>query len=210
MLTGIYKPTYGEIYVDGKPFSQYGTDIQGGFGICSQFDYFWPHFSPRQMFMVIGLFRGFDRDTVTSECERLLKVFSLYKHIDGDTKTFSGGMKRKLSVALACMKGFNTIILDEPTSGMDPISRFEVWNAINAMKKDHTIILTTHSMEEADVMSDRIAIMYMGRLRAIGSPYGLKETHGKGYKLDVSLNDNCNANEIFDLMNVMTGTLREA
>lgn len=70
------------------------------------------------------------------------------------------------------------------------------------MQQSMTILLTTHSMEEADVMSDRIGIMFMGRLRAIGSPYGLKETHGKGYKLDISLNDNCNANEIFDLMKV--------
>lgn len=78
------------------------------------------------------------------------------------------------------------------------------------MQQSMTILLTTHSMEEADVMSDRIGIMFMGRLRAIGSPYGLKETHGKGYKLDISLNDNCNANEIFDLMKVPVPTVGKA
>lgn len=117
-------------------------------------------------------------------------------------ETFSGGMKRKVSLSLACMKCYSVIVLDEPTSGMDPLSRSQVWDAITELKKNHTVILTTHSMEEADVLSDRIGIMFLGRLRAIGSPEDLKRVYGKGYKIDVLLNDNQLANEIFDSMRV--------
>ena len=111
-------------------------------------------------------------------------------------------MKRKLSVALACMKGMDLIILDEPTSGMDPVSRLEVYDVLLEMKKTKTVVLTTHSMEEADLLSDQIGIMYLGRLRAIGSPIGLKQAYGKGYKVDVILNDNYTGEEICQELSV--------
>ena len=117
-------------------------------------------------------------------------------------ETFSGGMKRKLSVALACMKGMDLIILDEPTSGMDPVSRLEVYDVLLEMKKTKTVVLTTHSMEEADLLSDQIGIMYLGRLRAIGSPIGLKQAYGKGYKVDVILNDNYTGEDICQELSV--------
>ena len=111
-------------------------------------------------------------------------------------------MKRKLSVALACMKGMDLIILDEPTSGMDPVSRLEVYDVLLEMKKTKTVVLTTHSMEEADLISDQIGIMYLGRLRAIGSPIGLKQAYGKGYKVDVILNDNYTGEDICQELSV--------
>ena len=111
-------------------------------------------------------------------------------------------MKRKLSVALACMKGTRLIILDEPTSGMDPVSKMQVWDVLSSLRHDHTVLLTTHSMEEADALSDTIGIMYMGRLRAIGTSYGLKQAYGKGYKVDVILKDGFTGEEVVDLMNV--------
>ena len=111
-------------------------------------------------------------------------------------------MRRKLSVALACMKGMDLIILDEPTSGMDPVSRLEVYDVLLEMKKTKTVVLTTHSMEEADLLSDQIGIMYLGRLRAIGSPIGLKQAYGKGYKVDVILNDNYTGEDICQELSV--------
>ena len=107
-------------------------------------------------------------------------------------------MKRKLSVALACMKGTRLIILDEPTSGMDPVSKMQVWDVLSSLRHDHTVVLTT----QADALSDTIGIMYMGRLRAIGTSYGLKQAYGKGYKVDVILKDGFTGEEVVDLMNV--------
>ena len=111
-------------------------------------------------------------------------------------------MKRKVSLSLACMDYYDIIVLDEPTSGMDPISRSQVWKVISELKKKHTVILTTHSMEEADALSDKIGIMYLGRLRAIGSPIGLKQAYGKGYKVDVILNDNYTGEDICQELSV--------
>ena len=82
MLTGTYKPTYGEIYVDGNAISQGGLSLQNQFGVCAQFDYFWPHFTPRQMFDVIGAFKGYPLDTVRSEMERLMGVFQMQAYLD--------------------------------------------------------------------------------------------------------------------------------
>lgn len=134
--------------------------IQESCGVCNQFDYFWPQFTPRQMFIVMGLFKGLSNNTIKAECDRLLKLFKLEKFIDANATTFSGGMKRKLSVALACLGDRKLLVFDEPTSGMDPISRFELWDVLAELKKDHTILLTTHSMEEADALSDKVGIMF--------------------------------------------------
>jgi ABC-type multidrug transport system ATPase subunit len=117
--------------------------------------------------------------------------------------SFSGGMKRKVSVSLACMKGPDIVILDEPTSNMDPVSSCQVWDLIREIKKDHTVILTTHDMKEADILSDVVAIMYLSNLRAIGTPFALKETDGGGYRFDIKLNFGYKADAIFDLMNVI-------
>lgn len=127
-------------------------------------------------------------------------MYLLILHVVAET--FSGGMKRKLSVALACMKGMDMIILDEPTSGMDPMSRLEVYDVLMEMKKTKTILLTTHSMEEADILSDQIGIMYLGRLRAIGTPMGLKQAYGKGYKVDVILNTGFDNKEVMGMFQV--------
>jgi len=89
-------------------------------------------------------------------------------------KTFSGGMKRRLSIAIASVGDPQVIFLDEPTSGMDPKSRRQVWSLIQNMKADKAIVLTTHSMEEADVLSDRIAVIVDGSLRCIGPSLFLK------------------------------------
>ena len=165
------------------------------------------------MFHVIGSFKGFSNADIEAELQRLLSLFHLDAYTNRDStyihsfsniiaETFSGGMKRKLSVALACMKGVDIIILDEPTSGMDPVSRLEVYSVLLELKKTKTILLTTHSMEEADILSDQIGIMYLGRLRAIGSPVGLKQAYGKGYKVDVILNNDCDDSDIHQLLSV--------
>ena len=202
MLTGVYQPTYGDIFVDGTSAVMDPLGIQESCGICNQFDYFWPQFTPRQMFQVMGLFKGLNDKTIKAECDRLLKLFKLDKFVDANATTFSGGMKRKLSVALACLGDRKLLVFDEPTSGMDPISRFELWDVLAELKKDHTILLTTHSMEEADALSDKVGIMFLGRLRAIGTPYGLKQAFGRGYKVDILLNDGYKADNVFDLMRV--------
>ena len=97
-------------------------------------------------------------------------------------------MKRRLSVAMALTGGSKVIILDEPTSGLDPFNRRGLWELIRKFKKDRSIVLTTHFMEEADALSDRIAIMNHGQVKCCGSPIFLKNAFGSGYRLTLAKN----------------------
>ena len=98
----------------------------------------------------------------------------------------SGGMKRKVNLGIALIGNSQVVMLDEPTSGMDPEARREMWDLLNSLKKGRTILLTTHFMEEADVLGDRIAIMARGQVQCYGSPFFLKKRFGQGYTLHVS------------------------
>lgn len=94
-------------------------------------------------------------------------------------------MKRRLSVAISAIGNPKVIFFDEPTTGMDPVSRSSVWQLMQDLKKDKTIILTTHAMEEADALADRIAVVVDGRLKCVGTPLNLKNTFGDGYRVSM-------------------------
>lgn len=100
-------------------------------------------------------------------------------------KDLSGGSKRKLSVALALVADSRLVLLDEPTSGMDLTARRRLWDMLKDYKKDRVVILTTHNMDEADLLGDRVGIMCAGRLVCLGGPMFLKNRYGSGYKLDI-------------------------
>lgn len=105
-------------------------------------------------------------------------------------------MKRRLQFAMAIVGNAKVIILDEPTSGLDPFNRRELWNLIKSYKNDRTIILTTHNMEEADTLSDRIAVINHGRVMCSGSPFYLKERFGSGYRLTITKSEEQPMNEL--------------
>lgn len=110
-------------------------------------------------------------------------------------------MKRRLSVAMAITGGSKIIILDEPTSGLDPYNRRGLWELIRKFKKGRSIVLTTHFMEEADALSDRIAIMNHGQVKCCGSPIFLKNAFGSGYRLTLAKNKSFNEPEFKSLLN---------
>ena len=112
----------------------------------------------------------------------------------------SGGMKRRLQVSMALIGDSKVIILDEPTSGLDPFNRRSLWEIIRNYKNGRTIILTTHYMEEADALSDRIALMNHGVVKCCGSPLFLKDKFGSGYRLTLTKDINFNQNELENLV----------
>uniref|UniRef100_A0A8C5TVU4 ATP binding cassette subfamily A member 12 n=1 Tax=Malurus cyaneus samueli TaxID=2593467 RepID=A0A8C5TVU4_9PASS len=120
-----------------------------------------------------------------------LKETGLYSHRHKLAGTLSGGMKRKLSIAIALLGGSRVVILDEPTTGVDPCSRRSIWEIISKNKKGRTIILSTHHLDEAEVLSDRIAFLEHGGLKCCGSPFYLKETFGDGYHLTLTKKKVC-------------------
>ena len=115
---------------------------------------------------------------------------------DARAGTLSGGQKRKLSLAIALIGGSEVVMLDEPTSGMDPGARHETWTLLQAEKANRTMLLTTHYMEEADLLGDRIAIMAHGQLQCYGSNMFLKNLYGAGYHLTVVYEHDIDPHEI--------------
>ena len=104
-------------------------------------------------------------------------------------KDLSGGSKRKLSVALSLVADSRLVLLDEPTSGLDLTARRRLWDMLKDYKKDRIIILTTHNMDEADLLGDRIAIMSHGRIACLGGPMFLKNRYVSGFKLELKKQD---------------------
>ncbi|KAG2434113.1 hypothetical protein HXX76_007840 [Chlamydomonas incerta] len=156
-------------------------------GVCPQFDVLWGGLSGREHLQVLAAVRGLPAAERAPEVERLLRQVRLEAAADRPAGAYSGGMRRRLSVAAALLGDPHVVYLDEPTSGMDPVSRNHVWELISSSKAGRCLVLTTHSMEEAEVLGDRIAILAAGRLRCLGPSLALKRRYGGGYRVSVGL-----------------------
>jgi len=116
--------------------------------------------------------------------QRLIEV-GLLDSANLQVGKYSGGMRRRMSVALSTIGDPNVILMDEPTTGMDPVSRRQVWDLIQKMKKGRVLIMTTHAMEEAELLSDKLAVLNHGEIRCVGTPLQLKNLLGKGYRVSL-------------------------
>lgn len=128
-----------------------------------------PWMSPRQNIFSYMLWRGFTPKEAITRADKTIKYMHLEKIAKKENESLSGGMKRKVLLATVLASEAKVIFLDEPTTGLDPISRIEIWNIIKRLKKDHLVLLTTHYLEEAEELADNIAILNNGRLVAIGT-----------------------------------------
>lgn len=117
----------------------------------------------------------------------MMTKIGLTQYANENVSSLSGGLRRRLEVAIAFVSGSKTVILDEPTSGVDPYNRMKIWDIILEFRAGRTILLTTHYLEEADVLSDRIAIIHQGKLQCCGSSLFLKNRFGSGYILTIDI-----------------------
>jgi ABC-type multidrug transport system ATPase subunit len=189
MLTGALAPTSGTAKILGKDLHSQLSAVRDDLGICLQHDCLFPDMTVREHIQFFSRLKGLYQQMSYREAEdhvdQIIKDVALYEKRNSFSKNLSGGMKRKLSVAIAFCGGSKVVLLDEPTSGMDPFSRRFTWNVIRQYRQNRCILLTTHFMDEADVLGDRIAIMSEGQLRCIGSPLFLKKHYGVGYQLTI-------------------------
>ncbi|XP_074567442.1 ABC transporter A family member 2-like [Curcuma longa] len=187
-LTGITPVTGGDALIYGYSVrtSSGMSSIRRMIGVCPQFDILWDELSGKEHMHLFASIKGLPPSTIKSVAEKSLAEVKLTAAASVRSGSYSGGMKRRLSVAIALIGDPKMVFLDEPTTGMDPITRRHVWDIIEAAKKGRAIVLTTHSMEEADILSDRIAIMAKGKLRCIGTSIRLKSRFGTGYIANVS------------------------
>lgn len=185
ILSGLSSATYGDAMVYGYSLKTQIHQIRAMMGICPQHNILFNELTASEHIELYAGLKGVSEKDWAAIVEERLGAVKLLKVANDPVASFSGGMKRRLSVVIATIGDPKIVFLDEPTTGMDPINRRYVWSFIEKFKKDRVIILTTHSMEEADVLGDRIAIMAHGKIRAYGDTTSLKTKFGTGYKLSI-------------------------
>ncbi|XP_077864040.1 phospholipid-transporting ATPase ABCA1-like [Saccoglossus kowalevskii] len=183
ILTGLFPPTSGTAYVYNQDILTNIDQIRKNMGMCPQHNVLFDHLTVDEHLWFYARLKGMSNLDVKTEMRQMIKDVGLPHKRDEKAKHLSGGMKRKLSVAIAFVGGSRVVILDEPTAGVDPYARRSIWDLLSKFRKGRTVILTTHHMDEADLLGDRIAIISQGKLKCCGSSMFLKSQFGNGYYL---------------------------
>ncbi|KAB1263378.1 ATP-binding cassette sub-family A member 3 [Camelus dromedarius] len=208
ILTGFYRPTSGKVYINDYDVSKDMLQVRKSLGLCPQDDILFPDLTVSEHLYFYCMIKGVPPEIRVKEIDTMLAAFGLLEKRHAFSQSLSGGMKRKLSIIIALVGGSKVVILDEPTSGMDSVSRRFTWDVLQQHKQGRTILLTTHHMDEADILGDRIAIMVKGSLKCCGSSIFLKRIYGissldhsVGYHLIMVKEPHCNVKEISQLIN---------
>ncbi|XP_031662332.1 ATP-binding cassette sub-family A member 2 isoform X3 [Oncorhynchus kisutch] len=183
ILTGLFPPTSGSATIYGHDIRTDMERIRQNLGMCPQHNVLFDKLSVEEHLWFYSKLKGMAEEDIRKEMDKMIDDLELNNKRHSLVQTLSGGMKRKLSVAIAFVGGSRAVILDEPTAGVDPYARRAIWDLILKYKQGRTILLSTHHMDEADLLGDRIAIISHGKLKCCGSPLFLKSTYGDGYKL---------------------------
>lgn len=178
MLTGLTKPSGGEAFVGGYSTVREPEQVKRLIGVSPQETAVAPNLSVEENLALICGIHGFSKEKTKERVWELSKQFSLESVLHRKAGKLSGGWQRRVSIAMALISQPQILFLDEPTLGLDVIARHELWEMIRTLKGKITIILTTHYMEEAEALSDRVGIMKNGRLLAVGTAEELKQKAG--------------------------------
>ncbi|CAI2386282.1 unnamed protein product [Moneuplotes crassus] len=186
ILMGLYQPSGGSASVFNINMVDQSDQVRKNLGVCPQFDILFDTLTPEEHLRLYCMFKGVPPSEVNDQIEKTLKDVDLMPKRKAFAKNLSGGQKRKLSVGIAMIGGSKLILLDEPTSGMDLTARRKIWDMLKRNKQDRIILLTTHFMDEADILGDRIAIMTSGKVKCCGGSLFLKKKFGVGYNLVIA------------------------
>ena len=178
LLTGLTRPTSGDALVGGYSITKEREQVKRRIGVAPQETAIAPNLTVKENLELICGIYGFSKAKTASKIEELTGQFSLESVLTRRAGKLSGGWQRRVSIAMALISEPELLFLDEPTLGLDVLARHELWDAIRALKGRITIVLTTHYMEEAAALSDRIGILKDGRLLAVGTAAELMERSG--------------------------------
>jgi ABC-type multidrug transport system ATPase subunit len=211
IISGLSTPTSGDVLVMNKSVLNNASGVQSELGICPQDDILFKDLTAMEHLKLYSGIKGAINCLALDDILiNRLKAVQLYTVKDALSKTYSGGMKRRLSMIIATIGDPNVILLDEPTTGMDPVNRRYVWRFIENFKKGRCVLLTTHSMEEADALGDEIVIMSRSVVKAIGNSIHLKNKFGNGYSISIIANGDENIENVKQIAKEMVPGIRLA
>lgn len=179
ILSGLSKPTSGEAYILGKNVKEQLEQIKPVSAVSPQETSVASNLTVYENLEFMARIYGLQKDEAAKRTEALLKRFSLEEMKNSKARILSGGWQRRLSIAMALISSPRILFLDEPTLGLDVLARRELWDILKSLKGKITIILTTHYMEEAEELSDQVAVMADGEIKACGSVKELKRRTGE-------------------------------
>ncbi|KAJ3185215.1 ATP-binding cassette sub- A member 1 [Gaertneriomyces sp. JEL0708] len=185
ILSGLTPASDGDARMFGLSIKTGLPRIRRFLGVCPQHDLLFGDLTAEEHIRLYAGLKGVRADKVDELVEDRLTAVRLHRVRKHLTSTYSGGMKRRLSLIISTLGNPRIVFLDEPTTGMDPVNRRHVWHFIEKFKRGRVIVLTTHSMEEADVLGDSVIVMAHGRVRATGTSVGLKARYGGGYRVSI-------------------------
>ncbi|XP_065344398.1 phospholipid-transporting ATPase ABCA3-like [Cloeon dipterum] len=201
ILTGMISPSDGLVQVLGLELKNNISLLRKSVGLCPQHNLLFGELTVKQHLVFFAVLKGKSMKDAVKEAKELLRTLRLECKMDALVSELSGGMKRKLQLAIALVGGSKVVMLDEPTSGLAPEARREIWDLLLRFRENKTILLSTHFMEEADVLGDTIVIMSRGRIECCGS------TMCTGYRLSLLTTNNCDESS---LQNAVKQVLPEA
>ena len=202
MMVGLLEPTSGKVIYDGvESRSTRASKI----GVCPQELVLWEVLTCRENLTFMGKMYGIEKPALNERVDALLAALSLTEKANVIAHKLSGGMKRRLNIALSLVHNPEIVFLDEPSAGLDPQTRQLLWKFIRALRDEEgkTVVLTTHVMEEADALSDRIAIIDNGKLLLLDTPDALKKTMGEGDIVELLLADRTMNSRVVDRLNAL-------
>ncbi|KAL3819387.1 hypothetical protein ACJIZ3_005292 [Penstemon smallii] len=192
MMIGLTKPSSGTAYIEGLDILSDMDRIYTSMGVCPQHDLLWGNLTGKEHLLFYGRLKNLKGAALTQAVEESLKSVNLFYGgvADKQAAKYSGGMKRRLSVAISLIGDPKVVYMDEPSTGLDPASRNLLWAVVKRAKQNRAIILTTHSMEEAEHLCDRLGIFVDGSLQCVGNPKELKARYGGSYVFTMTTSSN--------------------
>ena len=190
-MVGILKASYGDVFFDGKSVSSNINEIRKDYGVCAQQNIIYDDLTVEEHIIFYGNLKN-----ITVNVDEMLTDLDLLQQKEVKAKNLSGGQKRKLCIGMALVGNPKYIFLDEPTTGLDPLSRRKIWELLLKKKEGRVIFLTTHYMDEADILADRKLILSKGKIRCLGTSLYLKNHFNMSYNLDIETNNKDGINQI--------------
>jgi ABC-2 type transport system ATP-binding protein len=187
MICGLVRPDAGRVLFCGAPLSGARAEARVRVGVCPQETVLWPALTCLEQLEFVGEMYGTPPRLARRRGLELLETLDLAEKSSSLARTLSGGMQRRLNLALALVHDPELVVLDEPEAGLDPQTRLQVRGFIRSLAPRKTVILTTHNMDEADRLADRVAIIDHGELLVLDTPAALKRRLGEGDVLEISL-----------------------